>query len=195
MVISYKHAKSQTKKSKWSSGKIRYYTSSKLLTTIYNALFESHMRYRFQMWGKTNVLIGDVVKLQKKAMRKINFIDKYTSTKPLFSELRIISFDEFVNQQNCVLVLNVLKNEVTEALQELFKNATQHYHNARAVYRNKLNLPQVRTSHYGLQSMKYKSAKAWNKIWTKISDKLNIGYWPKSRLSKSLKKYYFNNGS
>ena len=164
MVISYKHAKSQTKKSKWSSGKIRYYTSSKLLTTIYNALFESHMRYRFQMWGKTNVLIGDVVKLQKKAMRKINFIDKYTSTKPLFSELRIISFDEFVNQQNCVLVLNVLKNEVTEALQELFKNATQHYHNTRVVYRNKLNLPQVRTSHYGLQSMKYKSAKAWNKI-------------------------------
>ena len=78
MVISYKHAKSQTKQSKWSSGKIRYYTSSKLLTTIYNALFESHMRYRFQMWGKTNVLIGDAVKLQKKAIRKINFIDKYT---------------------------------------------------------------------------------------------------------------------
>ena len=27
------------------------------------------------------------------------------------------------------------------------------------------------------------------------SDKLNIGYWSKNRLSKSLTKYYFNNGS
>ena len=43
-------------------------------------------------------------------------------------------------------------------------------------YHNKLNLPQVRTTHYGLQSIKYKSAKAWNEIKTKISDKLNIGW-------------------
>ena len=66
-------------------------------------------------------------------------------------------------KQNCLLVLNALNNEVPEALQELFKNATnQHYYNTRGVYPNKLNLPQVRTTHYGLQSVKYKSAKAWN---------------------------------
>ena len=44
----------------------------------------------------------------------------------------------------------------------------------RSIY--KLNLPQVRTTHFGLQSIKYKSAKAWNEIKTKISDKLNIGW-------------------
>ena len=66
-------------------------------------------------------------------------------------------------KQNCLLVLNALNNEVPEALQELFKNATnQHYYNIRGAYPNKLNLPQVRTTHYGLQSIKYKSAKAWN---------------------------------
>ena len=31
--------------------KLRHYTSSKLLTAIYNALFESHMRYGCQIWG------------------------------------------------------------------------------------------------------------------------------------------------
>ena len=83
-----------------------------------------------------------------------------------------------------------------ESLQELFKNATnQHYYNTRGAYRNKLSLPQVRTTHYGLQSIKYKSAKARNEIKTKISGKLNIGYWSKNRFSRSLKKYYFNNGS
>ena len=44
--------------------KLRHYTSSKLLTTIYNALFESHMRYGCQIWGQTrNQNISDVAKL------------------------------------------------------------------------------------------------------------------------------------
>ena len=59
---------------------------------------------------------------------------------------------------------------------------------------NKLNLPKVRTTHYGFQSKKCKSTKAWSEIRTKVSEKLNIGYWTKSKLSKSLKKYYLNNG-
>ena len=85
--------------------KLRHCTSSKLLTTLYNALFELHMRYGCQIWGQTsNQHISDVVKLQKKVVRIINFSDKYTSTKPLFSKLRILSFDETVNLQNCLLV-------------------------------------------------------------------------------------------
>ena len=120
------------------------------------------MRYGCQIWRQTrNQNISDVDKLQKKEVRIINFNDKYTSTKPLFSKLKILSFDEIVNLQNCLLVLNVLDNEVPEALHELFKNTTnQDYYNARGAYHNKLNLPQVRTTHYGLQSIKYKSAKA-----------------------------------
>ena len=82
-------------------------------------------------------------------------------TKSLFSKLKILSFDKIFNLQTCLLVLNVLNNQVPEASQELFRNtANQHYYSTRGAYRNKLNLPQVRTTHYGLQSIKYKSAKA-----------------------------------
>ena len=156
--------------------KLRHYTSSKLLKTIHNALFEWRMRYGCQIRRQTrNQNTSDVVKLQKKAMRIINFSDKYTSTKPLFSKLRILSFDEIVNLQNCLLVLNVLNDEVPEGLQELFKNTiNQHHYNTRLVYRNKLNLRQVRTTNYGLQSIKYKYAKAWNEIKTEVSHKLDI---------------------
>ena len=154
--------------------KLRHYTSSKLLKTIHNALFEWRMRYGCQIRRQTrNQNTSDVVKLQKKAMRIINF--KYISTKPLLSKLRILSFDEIVNLQNCLLVLNVLNNEVPEGLQELFKNTiNQHHYNTRLAYRNKLNLRQVRTTHYGLQSIKHKYAKAWNEIKTEISHKLDI---------------------
>ena len=149
------------------------------------------MRYDCRIWEQTRIQhISDVVKLQKTAVRIINSSDKYTSTKPLLRKLRILSFDEIVNLQNCLLVLNVLSNEVPEALQELLKNTTnQHNYNTRWAYRNKLNLSQVRTTHSGLQSIKYKSTKAWNEMKIKISDKLNIGYWSKYRLSKFLKKY------
>ena len=134
------------------------------------------MRYGCQIRRHTrNQNTSDAVKLQKKAMRIINSSDKYTSTKPLFSKLRILSFDEIVNLQNCLLVLNVLNNEVLEGLQELFKNTiNQHHYNTRLAYRNKLNLRQVRTTHYGLQSIKYKYVKAWNEIKTEISHKLDI---------------------
>ena len=74
----------------------------------------------------------------------------------------------------------------------MFKNITnQHYCNTRVAYHNKLNLLQARTTHYRLQSIKYKPAKAWNEI----CGKLNTGYWSNNRLTKSLKKYYLNNGS
>ena len=96
----------------------------------------------------------------------------------------------------CLLVLNVLNNEVPKTLQEFFKNITdQYYYNTRVAYYSKLSLPHVRTTRYGLQSIKYKSTKAWNEIQNKISDRLNTGYSSKNRLSKSLKKYYFSNGS
>ena len=78
--------------------KLRHYTSNKLLATIYNALFESHMRYGCKIWGQTrNKLISDVVKLEKKAERIIIFSGKYSTAKPLFSKLRILSFDEIIN--------------------------------------------------------------------------------------------------
>ena len=69
MVISYKHGEQLP------PDKIRHYTSSKLLTTIYYAVFESHMRYGCHIWGQTrNQHISDVVKLQKKEVRIINFV-------------------------------------------------------------------------------------------------------------------------
>ena len=39
----------------------------------------------------------------------------------------MLSFDDIVNPQNCLLVLNVMNNEVPEALQELFKNTTNQH--------------------------------------------------------------------
>ena len=144
------------------------------------------MRYGCQIWEQTrNQHVSDV-KLQKKAMRTVNFLVTKTHQESLYSmNLEYyLSFNEIVNLQNCILVSNVLNNEVPKACKNFSKLlpintiTTQ----VRAAYHNKLNLSQDRTTNYGLQSIKHKSAKAWNEIQTKISDKLNIGYWSKNRL-------------
>ena len=121
--------------------KLSYYASNKLLANMYKALFESHKRYGFQFRRQTrNQHVSDV-KLQKKMLRIINVSDKCTSTKSLFNELRTLSVDEIVNLQNCLLVLNVLNNEVPEALQKIFKNITnQHHCDTSVINHNNLNL-------------------------------------------------------
>ena len=75
------------------------------------------MRYGCQIWGQTrNQHVSVVVKLQK-VVRIIKLVTRNIhQTKCLINELRILSFDEIVNLQNCLLVLNVLNNEVPEAL-------------------------------------------------------------------------------
>ena len=122
--------------------KLSYYVSNKLLANIYKAPFESHKRYGFQFWRQTrNQYVSDVVKLQKKMLRIINFSEKCTSTKSVFNELRTLSVDEIVNLQNCLLVLNVLNNEVPEALQNFFKNITnQHHCDTSVINHNNLTL-------------------------------------------------------
>ena len=54
--------------------KIRYHVDSKLLKTIYSAIFESHLRYGCQLWGQAQTqVIKNTEKIRNKILRIINF--------------------------------------------------------------------------------------------------------------------------
>ena len=75
MAILYRHAKSKLSKKMvpWQNEDIK-----PQVTTMYNALFEWHMRYDCQIWEQIrNQHISDV-NLQKKVVRIINFSDLYS---------------------------------------------------------------------------------------------------------------------
>ena len=56
------------------SAKIRYHVDSKLLKTIYSAIFKSHLRYGCQLWGQAQTqVIKNIEKIQNKALQIINF--------------------------------------------------------------------------------------------------------------------------
>ena len=56
--------------------KVRHYAPKRLIRTIYYSLFNSHMIYGCQIWGKHKIdLVKRVMKLQEKAIRLISFKD------------------------------------------------------------------------------------------------------------------------
>ena len=136
------------------------------MITIYYALLASHFLYGSQIWGQSkNQIINEVVKLQRKAMKIITFNNQFASAEPLFKELNILLFYKMMQMQNCHLVLSHLNSNLPGTLRDFFKHANnQHQHHTKEAYNNKITIPHVKTTRYGLQFIKYKPANDWNEI-------------------------------
>ena len=83
---------------------------------------------------------------------------------------------------NCRLAYDQLKNNLPETFSSFFTLKTQlHKHNTR---KNRLILPNVKTTSYGSNSIPLKAIKQWNEIQNFIQ--IDI-YSPKMTYSKFLK--------
>ena len=65
--------------------KLRYFTKTDLLRTVYFAIFDSSLRYAVQVWGQhRNQTIKEIEQIQEKAIRIMSFKPKNEPTNPLF---------------------------------------------------------------------------------------------------------------
>ena len=137
--------------------KVCYYLSPKLLRTIYFSIFESHLRYGCQIWGQhSNHNVNDIANLQHKAIRIINFKSKYTPLflEPLFKETKIMTLNEIIKSENCLLALHHIKQCLPLSLKNLLTNENDlHNYSTRNSANHQLGLPQVKTTNYGLHSL------------------------------------------
>ena len=100
--------------------KVRYYLSPKLLRTLYFSIFESHLRYGCQIWVQhSNHNLNDIANLQRKAIRIINFKNKYTPVEPLFKEGKIMALNEIRKSENCLLALHHINQCLPLSLKNL----------------------------------------------------------------------------
>ena len=154
--------------------KVRYYLSPKLLRTLYFSIFESHLRYGCQIWGQhSNHNLNDIANLQRKAIRTINFKSKYTPVEPLFKEAKIMTLNEIIKSENCLLALHHINQCLPLSLKNLLtiENDLHNYSTQNSV-NHQLALPQVKTTNYGLHSIRYTTAKHWNSVQNSL--KLNF---------------------
>ena len=140
--------------------KVRHYTPKFLLKVMYYSLFN----YASQIWGQIKTkLFQEVVKLQNKAIRIINFLPFNSSNiNKTYNDLKILKLPDFISLQNSLFVKDCFEKEIPNPFIKYFqKSGSQHSHRMRSAFKNCAFVPKVKI--YGKKSIKYQCIYSWNK--------------------------------
>ena len=124
------------------------------------------MTYGCQVWRQGDIqLIKRINNLQNKAVPLIYFKSHDCQTSPIYKENKILKFKDHVHLSNNLFIFEYLTNNLPEAFDNtLTLTNSQHNYETRNATKHLLNLPQVNTTKYGLNSILYKSTKDWNEL-------------------------------
>ena len=183
---------SKLRKANGALSKLRHFVPKSLLKTVYYALFSSHMNYGAQLWGySTNC--DRIYKLQKTAIRIITFSDFFSPSKPLFCDLRILPLPDLIKYLNVKLIFDTLNlispADICHTIKPTYQKSV---HLTRISNLNLLLKPSVKTSIYGIKSIRYQSCNDWNSLQLhfKYYNLAEISVYKLNRLCKT---FLFNN--
>ena len=89
---------------------MRKYFSLKISRSIYFAIFDSYLSYCCLVWAQNCSTIQQIIILQKKAVRIINFQTKNSHTSPLFKQSSILKFQDKICLEKILFVSKSLNN-------------------------------------------------------------------------------------
>ena len=170
------------RKSNGMLAKLRHYVPLETIRTIYFGIFESHLIYCCTVWGQRGNRSSDkIISLQNTALRIMTFSNYRASSKPLYNQLKILQFRQHVELQNILLVNASLNKMNPVSFSNIFVLQGEAHNHAT---RNPLYLVRknVRTTKYGIYSIKYQCTLAWNKV---IAFGLLSDNWPLTNTSLS----------
>ena len=143
--------------------KVRHYLDRKALMLIYNSLFDSRLRYAILGWGTaSNQEISKIRVLQNRVVRFINFSPFRTSMAPLYSNLKILPFDQILFLQKSVFMHNLHYKNLPFAL-STYCNQPTHRYSTRYASSGNYVLPCAKTNR-GQRSIKYTGPKTWAEV-------------------------------
>ena len=128
------------------------------------------MLYGCNVWGLTSEKNLNIIEvLQKKCLRILTFSDFNTHTNKLFADLKLLKFRDIIRSQQLKLVYNFKNQDLPDDLSNLFDLVSdKHAHQTRSAVNNSLYIPKIKTSNYGLKSLKYQCPTQWNLLKNKI---------------------------
>ena len=174
--------------------KARHYAPDEIIS-MYHALFSSHLNYGLQVWGQTNnIHLNKIFLLQKAAIRIITFSDFRTNSSPLFKGNGILKLEDRVTLENCLFVYDFLKNTLPHCFKNYFKTLKETYRSNVSTRNSKsgcLYLPSVKSTKYGLNSIKIKSINAWN-LFSNILKEGDLLQLTRTDLKKRIIAYFLN---
>ena len=90
--------------------KMRKFVSLKVLRHIYFAIFDCYLFYCCLVWAQNFSTSQQILILQKKAVRIINFQPRNSHTSPLFKQNSILKFQDKICLENILFVRKSLNN-------------------------------------------------------------------------------------
>ena len=96
--------------------KMRKLVSLKILKSIYFAISDSYLSYCCLAWAQNRSTIQQILILQKKAVRIINFQPRNSYTSPLFKQNFIIKFQDKICLEIVLFVRKSLINNLTPSV-------------------------------------------------------------------------------
>lgn len=151
--------------------KLRYYVNAKTLMMVYYSLVYPFLTYAVAVWGSaSDTSLKSLHILQKKVTRLITFNDLFVDqpgplvhTKPLFKELKILTIFDIFKLEVSKFVYDCL--HFTNPIQfNIYYKSCSSFYKTTSNNKQKLFKPIVRTTIYGLKSIKYNGVLIWNEI-------------------------------
>ena len=162
------HVHNISKKIKRSIGifsKVRYYVTLKMLLQLCYSLKYPFLTYGVLLWGNTYTsTLNPLILLQKRVVRIICFAKFDDHSSPLFKNLNLLKFENFVYVTNSLFMYDYYRNVLLDAFTDFFVQVKRkHNYNTRLASKNTYYIPRVRTN-YGKFSLRFQGPKVWNGI-------------------------------
>ena len=84
--------------------KVREFVNTKILKSIYYAIFDCHLNYANTVWGQNRNSMNRLIILQKKALRIMSFECRNAHSNPLFFRHEIIKLPDKIIMENCLFI-------------------------------------------------------------------------------------------
>ena len=135
--------------------KMRKLVSLKILKSIYFAIFDSYLSYCCLAGAQNHSTIQQILILQKKAVRIINFQPRNSHTSPLFKQNFIIKFQDKICLENVLFVSKSLINNLTPPVFSTWFSFSSDQHNYETSSSTQGNLTKLyyKTNRYGKYSI------------------------------------------
>ena len=149
--------------------KLRYNAPIDICLQVYYSIFFSHMTYGCNLWGlSSEENISNIEVLQRKCVRIMSFAAFNSHSNDLFIDLGLVKVRDLISLNQLKLVYDFHNNQLPSDLMPLFKLSSDVHTISRelnSTINRLLYIPAVKTSTYGLDSIRYQCPKLWNSMF------------------------------
>ena len=169
------------------------------LLPLYHSMFASILNYGALIWGLlSNSKIQKIQRAQKAALRIITFSDFTAHSAPIFQELKILKFQDYIQLQHILLVHDFTNQKLPQSFNNLFIDNAMVLVHTRAesqaatelLYASKYN--QVK---YGRKSITHTCVNIWNRFAKHVFPDINMSKMSRKQIKFIVTQYFLDSYS